>query len=363
MQSKPKSSELQNVYIGIDVHLRQWHVAITQGGITRKPFMQSPSVEVLLNHLRKNYPDCKYYSAYEAGYCGFSIHRSLVEAGISNIVVNAADIPHSDKERARKTDSADSAKISRELSKGTLRSVFIPSIEQHNDRAYLRCRQMIVNDIRRIKARIRHALHTNGIAIPEEFPHGTWSKVFVSWLEKLCAQELGGGVAAYLSSMLKTLSHQQTNLKNIETRIKTLMQSEKYQKNYMFLRTIPGMGEVTIHTILLEGGDLSAFSSADKFCSFIGLVPDMHQSDNHNPNCSITQRRHKTMRYMFVECAWRAIHIDESLSRCYAHYCRTMPKTKAIIRIANKLAKITKFVLKNQTQYVQKDRSTYKNLL
>lgn len=356
MQSKTKSIKLQNAYIGIDVHLRQWHVAITQGGITRKPFVQEPSVEVLLNHLRKNYPECNYHSAYEAGFCGFSIHHSLMAAGVNNIVVNAADIPHSDKERVRKTDSVDAAKISRELSKGTLKSVFIPSIEQQNDRAYLRCRQMIVTDIKRIKTRIRHALHSNGIVIPKEFPSGCWSKAFVSWIEKLCTQELNDGVSAYITSMLETLSHQQSGLKNIEKRIKELMQSEKYQKNYMLLRSIPGLGEVTIHTILLECGDLSAFSSADKFCSFIGLVPDMHQSDIHNPNCTITQRRHKTMRYMFTECAWRAIHTDESLSRCYAHYCRTMPKTKAIIHIANKLAKITKFVLKNQTQYVQTDR-------
>ena len=97
MQSNTKSVKQQNVYIGIDVHLRQWHVAITQGGITRKPFMQDPSVEVLLNHLKKNYPECNYYSAYEAGFCGFAIHHSLVQAGINNIVVNAADIPHSDK--------------------------------------------------------------------------------------------------------------------------------------------------------------------------------------------------------------------------------------------------------------------------
>lgn len=356
MQSKTKSIKLQNAYIGIDVHLNQWHIAITQGGITRKPFVQSPNVEALLNHLTKNYPGCNYYSAYEAGFCGFSIHRSLIAAGISNIVVNAADIPHSDKERVRKTDSVDAAKISRELSKGTLKSVFIPSVEQQNDRAYLRCRQMIVNDIKRIKARIRHALHSNGITIPKEFPRRSWSIPFVGWIEKLCIEDLSEGVSTFITSMLDTLSQQQARLKEIETRIRFLMQSEKYQKNYTLLHSIPGMGDVTIHTILLECGDLSSFTSADKFCSFIGLVPDMHQSDNHNPKCNITQRRHKTMRYMFTECAWRAIHTDESMSKCYAHYCRNMPKTKAIIRLANKLAKITKFVLKNQTPYVQKDR-------
>ena len=42
---------------------------------------------------------------------GFSAHYALTEQGIENIVVNAADIPTTGKEKTMKTDAVDSEKI------------------------------------------------------------------------------------------------------------------------------------------------------------------------------------------------------------------------------------------------------------
>ena len=87
-QKSSKNPDSQNVYIGLDVHLRQWNVCIYQGGIARKPFQQSPSASVLLAHLKAHYPEMNYYSAYEAGVCGCSVHYELLAAGIENIIFN-----------------------------------------------------------------------------------------------------------------------------------------------------------------------------------------------------------------------------------------------------------------------------------
>lgn len=70
LQRSAKFSNSQNVYIGLDVHLKQWNVCVCQGGVCRKSFQQSPDVGALLAHLRRLYPGMKYYSAYEAGVCG-----------------------------------------------------------------------------------------------------------------------------------------------------------------------------------------------------------------------------------------------------------------------------------------------------
>lgn len=91
----------QNVYVGLDVHLRQWNVCIIQGGIKRKVFQQSPEASALLSHLQMYFPDMNYYSAYEAGICGCSIHYELEKLGIHNIIFNAADVSQTHKERVR----------------------------------------------------------------------------------------------------------------------------------------------------------------------------------------------------------------------------------------------------------------------
>ncbi len=71
VQSNKLNFKGQNIYIGIDVHLKSWNVCVYVGGLKIKPFSQTPSAAVLKSHLETNYPGGTYYSAYESGFCGF----------------------------------------------------------------------------------------------------------------------------------------------------------------------------------------------------------------------------------------------------------------------------------------------------
>jgi transposase len=61
----------QNIYAGIDVHLKEWKVTIMAEDRFHKTFSQNPNAEILWKYLQKNFPGANYYSAYEAGFCGF----------------------------------------------------------------------------------------------------------------------------------------------------------------------------------------------------------------------------------------------------------------------------------------------------
>lgn len=350
MQISPKNFDSQNVYIGLDVHLRQWNVCIYQGGIRRKPFQQSPTVKALMSHLRANYPGMVYYSAYEAGVCGISIHYELERHGIRNIVFNPADISQKDKERKRKTDKIDASKIARALSHGELECIHIPPEERAEHRSLLRVRNCHISDVKRSKIRIRHLLHVNGLEIPSAYSNGRWPEAFFNWLLELYPDP-ANAIGQAIRSMTELLKYQILRLKEVDAKIKELMGKECYAEDFRLLRTIPGIGEITAYTLLLECGDLKTFSSCEKFCAFVGLVPDTDRSDMHNGRCGITKRRHKVLRYMLTEAAWRAIGQDHYFSRLYGKYCHTMPRQKAIIKIAHKLAKIIKFVLTNKHEY------------
>lgn len=341
----------ENVYIGLDVHLAHWNVCIIQGGIKRKPFQQPPSAATLLSHLMKHYPGMHYYSAYEAGFCGCTVHYELQKLGIDNIIFNAADVSQTNKEKVRKTDSIDAAKIARSLAHGDLHCIHIPPQWRLEDRNLIRLRSTQISDIKRQKSRLRHFLHTNGIHIPEEYG-SSWPQKFFEWIRQR-ASELNNNTGDALLRMCDSLSRALDEHQDLNRQLIELMKTERYDKDYSLLRTVPGVGAVTAITVLLECGDLVDFSSADAFCAFVGLVPDSEQSANHDPDCNITQRRHKTLRYMLTECAWRAIRQDQYFSDLYAKYCKRMPKQKAIVKIANKLAKIIKFVLKNKMAYAK----------
>ncbi|MDZ7742428.1 MAG: hypothetical protein U5Q03_13815 [Bacteroidota bacterium] len=89
----------QNIYVGIDSHLKSYKVSLYHDDIALKTFSQDPSPDILVKHLRKNYPNANFFCAYEAGYSGFWLQRSLEKLGINCIVVNPADVPTTDKEK------------------------------------------------------------------------------------------------------------------------------------------------------------------------------------------------------------------------------------------------------------------------
>jgi transposase len=115
----------KNLFIGLDVHKKSWSVTIVVDGIEHRTFTQPPDTGALFYYLQRMFPGGSYNSAYEAGFCGYGIHRELNSLGIKNIAINAADIPTTQKDKLQKRDPVDSRKIARSLEKGSLHGIHI----------------------------------------------------------------------------------------------------------------------------------------------------------------------------------------------------------------------------------------------
>ena len=187
MSSKSKKLDFSgiNIYVGIDTHLKNWRVTILLDETPFKTFSMNPDAKILSNYLRRNFPNGNYLSAYEAGFCGYSVHRALIKEGIKNIIVNPADIPTTDKEKKQKEDSRDSRKIAHSLKNNQLRAIYIPTKATEEFRSFVRYRKSIVKDITRNKSRIKSFLYLHGIEIPEHLLSASqhWSSTFSKWLE------------------------------------------------------------------------------------------------------------------------------------------------------------------------------------
>ena len=105
----------QSFYIGLDVHKKQWTVTIRSNRMQLKTFSMDPSAEKLYNYMEKNYPGGLYHTVYEAGFCGYKIHRELEGYGFDSIIVAPTAVPTSNKEKNQKRDPVDSRKLAREL--------------------------------------------------------------------------------------------------------------------------------------------------------------------------------------------------------------------------------------------------------
>jgi len=351
-QSNQLNFEGQNIFVGIDVHKKSWTVCIFSEHLEHKKFSQPPTVEALKTYLHRNFPGATYHSAYEAGFCGFHVHYSLLQAGVNNIVVNAADVPTTHKEKTNKTDKRDSRKLGRSLRAGELEGIYIPTRKTQEDRSLMRLRYSVRKDLTRVKLRIKSMLNFYGIDHPEQFASETkhWSQRYMKWLKTISMEEESG--RAVLQTLIFEVEEMRKILLDVTRKIRTLSVTASYEKDYKLLFGIPGIGLITGMTFLTEIEDISRFSSTNHFASYVGLVPTCHNTGDKENDGDITGRAKKILRDLIVESAWSASRKDPALLMAFGKLCKRMEPNNALIRIARKLLNRIYYVLKTKNEYV-----------
>jgi len=345
--------EGQNIYVGLDVHLKSWTACIMTEHLEHKKFTQPPEAKVLYNYLTRNFPGATYHSVYESGFSGFWAHRQLEALGIHSMVTNAADVPTGQKEKIQKDDAVDSRKLARSLRSGDLEAIYVPSESILEERSLIRTRAALVKDMTRFKQRIKSFLYFFGIRIPERFNKSGshWSKNFMRWLkeEVKLSQETG---RQSLDILIQEVEEQRKLLLLVNRQVTSLSTNERYASNVRLLKTIPGIGLLTAMTLLTEMETVERFADTDHFAAYVGLVPNRHNSGDVKNDGEMTFRGQSTLKKCIIEATWIAARRDPALSLAYNRYVQRMNSNNAIIRIARKLLNRICFVLKNKKEYV-----------
>ena len=340
----------QQIYVGMDVHKKSWSISIFTDQFEHKTFSQPPEVGVLVNYLKRNFPGAAYKSVYEAGFSGFWIHDRLQEQGIQCLVVNPADVPTKDKERAGKTDRVDCRKLARSLRNGELDGIYVPTRPKVEDRSLLRTRNAMVKKQTRCKNQIKSILCFYGISIPDELATNHWSKRFINWIDSVRMERASGNLA--LKAYLAELTYIRQTIAELNRAIRALANTDDYRSNVRILKTVPGISTLTAMTLLTELYDISRFKTLDKLCSYVGLIPNTNSSGEKDLKTGMTGRRNAQLRFVLIESAWTAGRKDSALTMVFNELCKHMTKTNAIVRITKKLLNRIRYVLKNQQEYV-----------
>lgn len=351
LQTKNKKLDFtgQHIYVGMDVHKKSWTVSIFSKEFYLKPIHQPPVVKVLVDYLKKNFPNGIYKCVYEAGYCGYWIANKLIEQGIECMIVNPSDVPTTDKEKQSKTNVIDSRKLGRSLRSGDLEGIYILDRDSEEDRSLVRLRFDMIKKQTRCKNQIKSLLSEYGIEIPEERVMSHWSNKFINYLEKIPMQRASGNIT--LQTRLKELRNLRSTLSELTKQIRMLSNSEKYQTNVKLLMTIPGVGILIAMVVLTEIVDIKRFTSLQKLNRYIGLIPREHSTGDKENKSGLTSRGNSHLRYLLVESSWIAVRKDPALLHAFKEYSKHMHKNKAIVKIAHKLGNRIGYVLKNQQPY------------
>jgi transposase len=345
----------QKFYVGIDVHKKSWSVTVRSLNLRVDHFTQPPSARNLVSHLKRKFPGGTYYSAYEAGFSGTSIHEQLCQLGVNNILVHPGDIPRTDKEIKNKTDVHDSRSIAFNLEKGNLQEIFIMPRPQQEFRALFRLRQTKARDLARAINRLKGSLLYFGVDYSSTF-EGYISGKVIMWLRQLRLTSESGTLT--LKEYIDDLVYQRTELARITKSLRNQAKKD-YGLSYKHLLSVPGIGFTTAIGLLAEIGDFNRFKNPAEYCSFLGLIPWQHCSGDSIHTKGLQPRCNKHLRPLLVEASWIAIRNEPSLLKYYRKHAVKNSK-HAIIKIAHKLALIAKGVVQKQ-QFYQTDYSLNHN--
>jgi transposase len=244
--------------------------------------------------LRKE--DAQLSFCYEAGPCGYGIHRQLTDLGWDCQVVAPSLIPRKAGDRV-KTDRRDSLLLARLHRAGELTAVWVPDEAQEALRDLTRAREDMKHLQRQAKQRLsafllRHSQSYDG--------KSHWTQAHYRWLEGLkFSQPVQQIVFQEYVDTVKLLSQRVAAL---DEQLKSAAAAAAWWPVIEALMALRGVSLLTATTIVAEIGDLHRFASAPQLMAYLGLVPSEHSSGG------ITKTGNGHVRRVLVEAAWTYRH-------------------------------------------------------
>jgi transposase len=289
-------------YVGLDVHKETIAVSVAEpdGGEVRylgEVANTADSVVKLVKRLRKE--GAKLSFCYEAGPCGYGLHRQLLDLGQVCQVVAPSLIPKKPGDRV-KTDRRDSLNLARLHRAGELTAVWVPDGAQEALRDLTRAREDMKHIQLQAKQRLlgfllRHGKRFEGKA--------NWTQAHFRWFEEV---KFGQPVQQIV------FQEYVDSVQAITRRVAALdEQMESAAKDSVFwpviegLMALRGVKLITATTIVAEIGDLRRFANAPQLMAYLGVVPSEHSSGESKSRGGITKTGNGHVRRVLVEAAWQ----------------------------------------------------------
>jgi transposase len=331
------------VYVGIDVHKDTYAVTC----ICDKKIVKTATVQAdpagLAASLQRWFPEATLSAVYEAGFSAFVLHRALLKAGITNMVVNPASVAVAANDKV-KTDRRDSKKLAMDLADGRLHGIYVPTEAEELARLLPRTRAQIVEHRATITRQIKAKLHQFGLIAPS-----SRRRMSNRYLREIAAWSLPAELSVSLTFLAEQWRFATRQL--IEMRRVLREQAHAQPTLETVYRSVPGIGEVVARTLATELGDMTRFANERALFSYTGLTPSEHSSGASVRRGHISRQGSSRIRQLLVETAWRALPRDPVLQERFDRIAATRGKKRAIVAIARRLTGRIRACFRQGTTY------------
>ena len=288
-------------FVGLDIHKERISTSVAESG-------RSCAVEYLgdisndpgaIGRLcdRLERPSKTLAFCYEAGPCGYGVHRQLISLGHRCDVVAPSLIPTRPGDRV-KTNRRDAVSLARLLRAGELTEVWAPDERHEAMRDLVRARSTAVADLRRKRQQASAFLLRLGRHFPGK---KTWGRAHMKWLlgQKLAHREQ----RVAFEEMMLAISEAQGRVGRLEQAIGAAVPDWSLAEMVTALMALRGVDLISATTLLAEIGDLGRFSTPRELMAWLGLVPSEASTGDRVRRGSITKAGNSRARRTLVESA------------------------------------------------------------
>jgi transposase len=336
-------------YIGLDLHKRNIFATVLgdDGKILSRANIRSKKEDISY-YLRRQGSKEELSLAIEASYNWLYYFRVL-EAITPNITVAHPLKTRIIGEAKIKTDKIDLVALAYMLKADMLPKVYIPTKTAMENKVLLRSRISLVRVRTGIKNKIHAIIDRNrDCYLSLENLTDIFGKTGTSIL---ASTKIAGPDYMILTNYLGLIADINKKIKELEAEIDKRLVCDK---EIELLKTIPGIGNFTAFILKSEIDSIDRFISKEKFCSYAGLTPSVHQSGPKSYTGKITKQGNKFIRWALTEAAQVAIRHSEYFRYYYNKVRDRQDANKATIAVARRMAEIVYVLLKDKREYIEK---------
>lgn len=321
------------LFVGVDVHKKSYHVAYYLNDAPAIDFVMPSKKEQLSQKLKPLAPALQQV-VYETGPTGYGLARHLAEQALPISVVATSKIPKAPGQED-KTDKIDSRTLAKYAAKGLLKPIKVPTPKQEADRQLFRMRHRQVRNLSRVKTQIKSFLLMHDI--PEPAGLGRWNRQGIETLRTL---KLHPTLRLSLDELLCDLDYYKERVKEMNKLVAEHLDKGLLAQKIALLKTHPGVGPVVACQFATELFHYRNFNSTREVYKYLGLSPRIKQSGERSARGSINKASNGRLRSNLIQAAWRWIIVDIKAKKCYQRLLNNNGgiAQKAITAMARKLS-------------------------
>lgn len=288
-------------YVGLDVHKETIAVAVAEanGGEVRyvgEIRNTEEAIRKLVKQIRKDGAQLSF--CYEAGPCGYGIHRQLSDLGWDCQVVAPSLIPRKAGDRV-KTDRRAAESLARLHRAGELTAVWVPDGAQEALRDLTRAREDMKHFQKQAKQHLLAFLLRHGKRYDGK---SKWTQAHHRWLEEVKFEQPVQQIV--LQEYIDTVNVLSKRLVALDEQLQSSASASVFWPVIEALMALRGVNLLTAVTIVAEIGELQRFANAPQLMAYLGLVPSEHSSGASKSRGGITKTGNGHVRRVLVEAAW-----------------------------------------------------------